>query len=335
MKKTIILLFVSIPILVLSQGNSGNILTTQKDSLSLNTQNIKQILSKLEKLEKKIDSEAPKTIVASIGGNLDFLEKVKVNGVYFDIDFFIPELIGKSKQGFFKRIGLSGRLNQGRVISVDTLGTFNARYFSETGSDTLTQITSKIRNSSNNAASYFSCQFLPTIRLAGDQDSDSKLYFAYYTDLYRYQSKFSRNQEVISSDSISILKPSDFNPLTDTVSYKPVIYNISNTAYNWNNGIGFHYRYDTKYVSLYVTAIAGIGNVVSGNFQKNGFFYYSRVEAFENQLGFKVGVEIRSVVSIGKDPSIFYNSPIPSPNISFYFAKTLNFSNIKSLIAGG
>lgn len=325
MKKAVVILFS----FLCSSGYAQNITS---DSLKL-------LFAKIDSLEAKLDSTAPKIIVASIGGNLDFLEKVKVNGIYFDIDFFLPKLINKSGNKFLENFGLAGRVNQGRIISKpDTIGDITRPYFQDVTNDSITKISVTYRSTNITSASYLSGQLVPTYRIAGSNEkpkgnkSNSALYLAYNCEFFRYESSYKYNQEIITSDTLrmQISNPSDTNNI---IPFTPRSFSNKSLAYSFNNGIGFIYQYNSKFVSLNVKTIFGIGHVGATDYSKRGLFYNCRVEAIENVLGFKVGFEIRGVDI--KAESIKDQSPIPTPNVSFYFAKTFNLSNLKTLVMGG
>ena len=63
------------------------------------SQDIDDVLSKLDSIQKELDSlkvKDSREILFSVGGNVNFLDEVRLNGIYYDIDVFLPELWKKS-----------------------------------------------------------------------------------------------------------------------------------------------------------------------------------------------------------------------------------------------
>jgi hypothetical protein len=302
-------------------------------SIAQDEDSIARLTSKVDSLLTIINGDArPKSVLVlgAIGGNLDLVNNLKVNGFYFDVDFGIPSLHKNSKSRF-KDVGVFGRISQGRDLSdIDTLGFDRISYYDPSSlneQNPLRLITEDIRISKKVTSTYLAAQLTPSFRIFGSPRKSS-LYAIYHAEFYRYEITSEFSHTVLYSDTTDQLNTwvdGYFPPRQNYYVNKQVFY-------SFNNALGLLYSFRSKFVSIVIRATFGVTEL--WGYKDPGFYYNIRAEVFENKVGFKIGFETRGMDLFVISPYTNERESVVNPNFSLFFAKTINFSNLKSLIGG-
>lgn len=257
----------------------------------------------------------------SFGTNLDFVGEDQTPGLYYDLSTFIPKLPFSDES----RWGLETRLAQGKYMNADSLGRGRA-YFRPTGSantDTVSVFRQDFRIIKEEDVSYLYLSLTPTLRLG----SNSFFYLVGHFEFVRKATQF--NQRFRVDDQQTLLfseENSDQIPRTTSVDIQDRSTASKRVDFNFNYGVGCKIFLDLDGVMLNIKPILGIG----GMGENTGAFYHTHFEVMEKKFGFKVGGELRGIIS-GSAPIKEIRSNT-EPNIALYVSKTFNLAKIRSLL---
>ena len=270
-------------------------------------------------LEGSLKVKDSREILFSVGGNVNFLDEVRLNGIYYDIDVFLPELWKKSKG--LKRFGIEARFAQGRLdVGKDTIAN-NATWIYRVN-DTL-GVRQSYQVVSSEESDYLNLSLNPTYALGQDKN----LYLVAFFEYFRRTNKRSFATGILSQDSISIGSETiPTSPRTNSTSNSEEIFHL------FNYGLGFKlYHKVGKSVILNIRPVIGLG-AFSGN---RDFFYHTRFEVIEVDKGFKFGGEIRGFVGTpnGERPSQGMLD-LYDPFVNIYIAKTFGFNALGKFLLG-
>ncbi|MDX2302192.1 MAG: hypothetical protein NW226_05295 [Microscillaceae bacterium] len=165
----------------------------------------------IEEEKKKKSNE----ILFSVGGNLDFLETVKISGLYYDINFFLPQAF-PAKQKVF---GLEARLNQGRFISRDTTTLTREQtrefYLNDLKDDSVSQVTQRYIYDREDKVNYLTLSLSPTFRLGSESSSS---YLVIHSEVLRKTTTTNISYNNFVADTIIVKNDPAFRstpPITD------------------------------------------------------------------------------------------------------------------------
>ncbi|MEQ9425650.1 MAG: hypothetical protein RJQ09_14590 [Cyclobacteriaceae bacterium] len=237
----------------------------------------------------------------SVGGNLNLIEEGFINGLYYDINAFIPDQ--------WNRFGIEGRLAQGRlVVQNDTSNLVTT--FSEISSDTTQLLRQDFRFLDSEKQSYLNISMNPTYKFT------EGLFGVLFIDYF---------QQRIESTGEFIVESSDTIPFSQNVRISRI--NLDRRKSDQTNHF-FNYALGLKIfieasdnVTLNIKPTLGASNLASSG--DPSIFYYTNFEVEEREFGFKIGGEIRGY--IGKNNPTRFNEPL----VNIYAAKIFGFSKLK------
>lgn len=286
---------------------------------NLMAQATQKATQKATKEDTKEDTSIINEVLYSFGGNLNFIEKPQITGLYYDVNFFLNPIVNGSK------FGLEARINQGKFITErDSSGNQLTNYFSLADpeqNDTVNVIIQNFSRVSNNLPSHISLSLTPTYSLGKDSPLFLAAHFEYIRrgNNYDYDTKVtSEIDTVFASKDISAIRLSPYK-----IEERGIRANIKSHDFNYATGIKFFREFQGVIVNI--KTMLGYGN----RDRSKGVFYLSNFEVIEKNLGFKMGGELRGIFSLKKTP--LYATDF-EPYVAFYLAKTFKFSKLKEVL---
>lgn len=285
-------------------------------------QDVNDVLNKLDEIQKELDSlkvKDSKEILFSVGGNVNFLDEARLNGLYYDIDVFLPELWKKTNA--LKRFGIEARFAQGRLdIGKDTLATNIMRTFRVNDTVGVRQSYQVISTEESN---YLNLSLNPTYALG----KDDNLFLVAFFEYFRRTNNREFATAVQDQDTVSVGSESlSMTPRTNSTSTSEEVFDL------FNYGIGFKlYHKIGKNLILNIRPVIGVGTF-AGN---RDFFYHTRFEVIEANKGFKFGGEIRGLVGTPDDERPSQGmTDLYNPFVNIYIAKTFGFNALGKFLLG-
>ena len=289
------------------------------------SQEIADVLDKLDKIQKELDSlkeDDSDDLQFSVGGNVNFLEETRLNGLYYDISLFLPKIF-KEDTSFWKKWGLEGRLAQGRLdISNDTTsGNLVRRY---RVNDT-TGVHQTYRIATKEQANYLNLSLNPTYPLGAEKNVFLVLFFEYFrrTNISE-TSTIIQNEDTIAVSSTEMLSSTPRFNETNRIEQRFDLFNFA---------IGLKlYQKIGKNLILNIRPVIGVGTVQNNR----EFFYHTRFEVAQVKKGFKFGGEIRGLTGDPKQEERATRSlqDFYSPFVNIYVAKTFGFNALGKFLLG-
>ncbi len=244
----------------------------------------------------------------SIGGNLNFIEDKLLDGLYYDIYASQPAKWGK--------FGIDARLNQGRLVNQNDTSNVLTIY-QAIRNDTLNLLEQRFRSAESEQQSYLSLSIDPTYELC-----DGLFAVAHFE--YFRQTIDSRLGFIVESQD-TIPFSSDLRVSSPNTSLTPR--NIRRINHYFNYSIGIKLQFKIENVTVNIKPTLGVGQLTGS--PVTSAFYFTRFEAIENKLGFKIGGEIRGY--IGGESTV----PLSKPLVNIYAAKTFSLSKLGETLFGG
>lgn len=310
----------------------GNPVVNSQDSVNAEAEpkEIQLILSKLTAIEEELDSldtkvdsldiKETRELQFAVGGNVNFLDDAKLNGLYYDISVFLPKPWTKS--GALSRWGIEARFAQGRLdIDSDTLSTTLSRTFRLNDSLGVAQMHNRATKQESN---YLNISLNPTYSLG----SDENLYLVFFFEYFRKSNTREFSTFILDSDTVSVAltDPLSFTPLEDQTNEIEETFHL----FNWGIGLKLFHKIGNN-VIINIRPVMGIGNV-QGN---TNIFYHTRFEAIESKKGFKFGGEIRGYIGSPKqDRASAALRAIYNPFVNVYIAKIFGLNTLGKLLLG-
>ena len=304
------------------------IVDSLKDS-TLDSLNSK--LDSLLRLHKEAKDDSDKRILFAIGGNLNFLENPKIEGLYYDVSSFFmlgtAEEKKKPKENlanndFFHRLGIDFRFAQGRfVTSEDSVVIENSQtILGELMGDSIQALTQSYSFKSHETLSYLVLSAAPVFRLS--KNPRNPFYFVLHTEFTRRSTIRNISREIISQDTLLVMRnvEDNFRPFPVTTSQRTV----KTIEYNQILAPGIYFNYNLKNVNIRVKAVAGPSTIsnaalaIRGELDRKTFYLFHFDALYTGSGSFKIGGEIRG-----------FTKEVPSATV--YIAKTFSFKTLSSL----
>lgn len=288
-------------------------------------------------------------ILLSLGFNFDFLDGIKANDLYADINVDLPFIfnpkVGKTKSdGFIKNLGIEFGLYQMRTLSsIDT----SSEQF---------QIIDAVRQDSN--AFTFNYITIPTKGIRETSRENIGLFFQpkYSLKLLNLGQQNYANLSILghiewTRSIVNIKLSREFSPdTTDAIpdswgsppyeltrTLPPLLENTKFVEYNSNYGVGWELFVSKKSGSIHLKQVLGLnnyrvlrglGNTTQEFLSYKNLFYLVQAEVMENNiLGIKLGAEVRGYWRKNPQVSIERNTPF----FTVYLAKQFSFDKIAEL----
>jgi len=308
-------------------------------------QRILDAIARVEKfMRDSLKDDRPDAVYLSIGGQFDFLEKVSVSGLYFDMNFYVPRIASK---GLFQHASIAGKVAQGQFSKgiffedsdTNLVAEFNL-FDGDHGLDSARILNERYRLSRTNELKYAFMQLDVRWNLTDsmlDKDEFGKKRDPYrsnvafslpFAEYYLYSMKVATDPRLLTRDTI--LAPKDTS--LALLPYRPfddgIVTAQTRRMYAMNVGAGLCYRYCSDRTLVAINGHAGISFISRGD---NTWFYKVDFEYTSRKYGVKFGGEVRYN---------FLGSPIPSDGIqqlkypvaNFYIAKTFSGSALMRFV---
>lgn len=263
-------------------------------------------------------------VLFSVGGNLNFTEKVRITGLYYDVNVFCDPLFN-SKSGKASRWGVDARLSQGKFVFQPDTSELRERYYSTEDQtlDSITVLTQKFSYIRNETPTYLAVSLTPTFRLSSQLDFP--LYIAGHFEYVQRKNRLDL-ENIVSSESEGKFSTKSLPGQIVPVKVTPGKNTVVSRSDNFNYAIGLKFFKEFEDAVVNIKPLIGYGS----NGESNGLFYFTHFEVIERKMGFKIGGELRGIFT--------FKTISPSrkqdfePYIALYFAKTFRFSKIKEVL---
>lgn len=305
---------------------------------------VSEVIQRINTIEayvkENLANDKPDGVMLSIGGEFDFLEKVSVNGLYFDINYYVPKvseklsclkLEGRASQGALSK-GIFFEAQDSGLVATGTLP--DGAY----GEDSTRYLVERYRLNRTFSPKYAFMQFDALWSLTDrqiDKDEFDKEREPYrsvisailpFTEYYVYALQTTTMPRLLTRDTL--LLPSD-STIT-TIPYRffndGVEESDTRRTHAINLGVGAHYRYSSPRTLILMRAVVGRSWVAR---QSAIPFYMVNFEYTSVKQGIKFGAEVRG--SFGKSLSLG-TMTISEPTAHFYIAKTFGGGAIAKFI---
>ena len=328
MKILLILLGALFLKLLLSTSLQAQVLETATDSTQIKSDSSTVQSNEVEEEKKEEEKENTDPVTFSIGASFDFINRLSVTDLYYDVSFFKESLWGEEDnvKPFWKKIGIDAGVYQNRFFSTESRDiSINQEFpISDPMNDSIRVVKSILVRTRTESQDNLGLYFSPTYQLKPN------LYFTAHLEGIFQKLTTTFNDTISEADTMKI-PIAEFEEPTPTDLLRPGKSEFVSQSVSTYVGGGFLLNLDLlktekHHVSFRFKPIIGyfIGRREGGSASKD-MFYLIDFALSEKKTGFKLGGQVRGLFPMARQRNL--------PQFSLFLSKQFSLNKLYDLFS--